>query len=55
VRDEVRLDASGLPHQVGETAKQVVVRDRFERPLSFHAWNIGLPFSNHWDDERQQQ
>jgi hypothetical protein len=29
--------------------EQLVVRDRLERPLCFHDWNIGRAFSTSWE------
>ena len=49
VRDDVGLDAPGLAHELGQAVEQLVVRDRLERSLLFHDWNIGPAFSTSWE------
>ena len=55
VGDDVGLDAPGLAHELGQAVEQLVVRDRLERPLCFHDWNIGPAFLTSQDDVGAQQ
>jgi hypothetical protein len=55
VGDDVGLGAPGLAHEVGETVEQLVVRDRLQRPILFHGWNIRPAFSNSWDGASAKQ
>jgi hypothetical protein len=55
VRDDVGLDAPGLTRELGQAAKQVIVRDRLERSFVFHDQNIGRVFSTSWESARTNQ